>query len=133
MFDNNFTIIPKSLDAYSARMKSIAQNLSNYNTPNYKRKVVNFENELQRALDNGSEGDIKLKTSNENHIANVPNLSDVSYNTTIDNTKSDRNDGNNVDEDVEVNNLIQTNLKYTTLSRLMTYKINNYNTAIKNR
>ena len=51
MFDDiNFNLIPKTLNALSLRHTVISQNISNYNTPGYKRKYVDFESELQNAL-----------------------------------------------------------------------------------
>lgn len=129
MFDNNFKILPKALDAYTQRQKAIAQNIANFDTPNYKRKYVSFEDELQKAI--GDTNELKLKTTNSRHINNTPSLKKVQAQTLVDNNKSNRNDGNNVDIDVETTEMVQNNLRYTTVSRLMTYAINRYNTAIK--
>ncbi|BBE30994.1 flagellar basal body rod protein FlgB [Tepiditoga spiralis] len=129
MFDNNFKILPKALDAYTQRQKAIAQNIANFDTPNYKRKYVSFENELQKALSDTD--NLKLKTTDSRHINNTPSLEKVQAQTLIDKNKSNRNDGNNVDIDIETTEMVQNNLRYTTVSRLMTYVINRYNTAIK--
>ncbi|MDB5102934.1 MAG: flagellar basal-body rod protein FlgB, partial [Fibrobacteres bacterium] len=40
----------KSLDASVLRGKAIAQNLANIETPGYKRKEVNFEEQLLNAV-----------------------------------------------------------------------------------
>ena len=40
-----------SLDASAMRLKAIANNIANVNTPGYQRIEVSFENELRKALD----------------------------------------------------------------------------------
>ncbi|MDK2906672.1 MAG: flagellar basal-body rod protein FlgB [Petrotoga sp.] len=113
MFDNiNFEIIPNTMDALSLRQNVISQNIANYETPGYKRKYVDFENELQKALSEDSA--LTLKVNRDQHI-----------------NKSLRDDGNNVDPDVELVRMTQNTLKYNTLSRLMTYAIQRYETAIR--
>ena len=43
-------LVYKSLDASTLRARVTAQNLANVDTPGYKRKEVNFEDQLQDAL-----------------------------------------------------------------------------------
>ena len=43
--------VGKGLNASMLRSKAIAQNISNVQTPGFKRVEVNFEKDLQRALD----------------------------------------------------------------------------------
>ncbi|HOB15956.1 MAG TPA: flagellar basal body rod protein FlgB [Defluviitoga sp.] len=130
MFDEiNFGLIPKTLDALSLRQTVISQNISNYNTPGYKRKYVNFESELQKCL---NENDIlSLKTNNDRHINNTSSLEIIQADIKEDDSKSLRDDGNNVDPDKEFVYLIENTLKYNTLSRLMTYAIQRYDTVIR--
>ncbi len=40
----------KSLDAGAMRNRAIAQNISNINTPDYKRKEITFEDELRKVM-----------------------------------------------------------------------------------
>jgi len=50
-FDSSFQLLSKALDIASLRHKTIANNLANANTPGYHRLVVDFQGELDRALD----------------------------------------------------------------------------------
>jgi len=47
---NTRQMVYKSLDASVLRGKAIAQNLANIETPGYKRKEVDFEDQLKNAL-----------------------------------------------------------------------------------
>ncbi len=130
MFDNiNFEIIPNTMDALSLRQNVISQNIANYETPGYKRKYVDFENELQKALSEDSA--LTLKVNKDQHINNTLSLEKIQPNIQIDDSKSLRDDGNNVDPDMELIRMTQNTLKYNTLSRLMTYAIQRYETAIR--
>ncbi|MDY6894009.1 MAG: flagellar basal body rod protein FlgB [Thermotogota bacterium] len=130
MFDNiNFEMIPNTMDALSLRQNVISQNIANYETPGYKRKYVDFENELQKALSEDSA--LTLKVNRDQHINNTLSLGKIQPNIQIDNSKSLRDDGNNVDPDMELVRMTQNTLKYNTLSRLMTYAIQRYETAIR--
>jgi len=130
LFDNiNFEIIPNTMDALSLRQNVISQNIANYETPGYKRKYVDFENELQKALNEDSK--LTLKVNRDQHINNTLSLEKIQPNIQIDDSKSLRDDGNNVDPDMELIRMTQNTLKYNTLSRLMTYSIQRYETAIR--
>ncbi|POZ90124.1 flagellar basal body rod protein FlgB [Petrotoga sp. SL27] len=130
MFDSiNFEVIPNTMDALSLRQNVIAENIANYETPGYKRKYVDFEIELQKALNEDSS--LTLKVNRDQHINNTLSLEKIQPNIKIDDSKSLRDDGNNVDPDMELIRMIQNTLKYNTLSRLMTYSIQRYETAIR--
>lgn len=50
LIDTDHTkLMSKALDAYSARKKAIASNISNIDTPGYKKLEVSFEDELRKA------------------------------------------------------------------------------------
>jgi flagellar basal-body rod protein FlgB len=121
-------IIPKALDAIETRQKIYSHNIANYNTPGYKRKDVSFEEELRKAL--GDSDEIKLKSSNEKHIKNIPSINEVNYNIVEDNSRSAREDGNNVDIDIEMVKMMENTLQYNALTRLINYRLSDYKTVI---
>lgn len=94
-----YSIMKMGLDAMDQRSKVIAQNIANINTPNYKRKYVDFENTLKESLDNAK---IEVKT---------------------DETGIMRNDKNNVDLEYEKVNQAATSLQYNALVTLTNTKI----------
>ncbi|MBM7559403.1 flagellar basal body rod protein FlgB [Marinitoga litoralis] len=126
--DLYMNIIPKALDAVETRQKIYSHNIANYNTPGYKRKDVSFEEELRKAL--GDSDEIKLKSSNEKHIKNIPSINEVNYNIVEDNSRSAREDGNNVDIDIEMVKMMENTLQYNALTRLINYRLSDYKTVI---
>lgn len=130
MFDDiNFNLIPKAMDALSLRQTVISQNISNYNTPGYKRKYVEFEDELQKALD--KEATLSLRVNNPAHINNTLLAEKIQASVKVDDSKFLRDDGNNVDIDKEFTYMLENGLKYNAMTRLMTYAIQRYDTAIR--
>ncbi|GAB6189481.1 flagellar basal body rod protein FlgB [Marinitoga arctica] len=126
--DITMNIIPKALDAVETRQKIYSHNIANYNTPGYKRKDVSFEKELKKALGDSSE--IKLKTKNDKHFKNIPSLNEVKYNIIEDNSRSAREDENNVDIDIEMVKMMENTLQYNALTRLINYRLSDYKTVI---
>src|SRR5690554_1400231 len=59
-------VLKKSLTASSLRHKSISENIANVNTPNYKRQIVRFEEELSKSLATTSR--LPLSKTNSLHI-----------------------------------------------------------------
>ena len=49
---NYIDVLDKAADASSLRNKTIANNIANVDTPNYKRQDVSFASNLQEALKN---------------------------------------------------------------------------------
>jgi flagellar basal-body rod protein FlgB len=126
--DLTMNIIPKALDAIETRQKIYSHNIANYNTPGYKRKDVVFEDVLRKAL--GDSDEIKLKTDNEKHLKNIPSINEINYQVVEDNSRSAREDGNNVDIDIEMVKMMENTLQYNALTRLINYRLSDYKTVI---
>jgi flagellar basal-body rod protein FlgB len=47
-------MLANAMDAYSMRNKAIASNIANVDTPSYRRLHVNFEEQMSKAMQNGS-------------------------------------------------------------------------------
>lgn len=103
-----YEIIKKGLYASSERSKVIANNISNINTGNYKRRYVSFEETLKQ---NGEE--LNLKTSNERHLTDGTSLGEITVKE--DKTSSMRDDGNNVNLDLEKVNQAANTLMYNAM------------------
>lgn len=71
-----YSLMKMGLNAMDERGKVIAQNIANINTPNYKRKYVDFENSLTESLDNAK---IEVKTDSEGIMRNDKNNVDIEY------------------------------------------------------
>lgn len=110
---NNISILNKSLDGLWLRSKTINQNISNADTPNYKRTTVTFEDRLKEALSNNG---IRLNTTHDVHIPLSKSLEEIQPNIHIDKSYSYRFDENNVDIDVESANLAKNSIMYNAIT-----------------
>jgi flagellar basal-body rod protein FlgB len=113
MITNNRTInaLEMSLEGAVTRQKAAAHNMSNINTPGFKRLQVNFEEELKNAL-GGYNRKLRLKTTSDKHISNIPDKFVPPV--TRDYSLGLRADGNNVDIDKEMVMMAQNNIYFDT-------------------
>ena len=92
----NFPLISKLLDLHSARQRVHSQNIANVNTPNYKRREFKFESALRDAMEGGT----------ANHYKGIRGWVDRPNNTAV------RNNGNNVDIDMEMISMQENTSSY---------------------
>lgn len=109
------------LTGLAQRREAIAQNIANIDTPNYRRKTVNFEAELRRSTQARSGN---LATTNPAHIS-TPSLSAQSLLGAQGSQElsSSRRDGNNVDIDQEMIYLAETQLQYQAATNALSKKL----------
>lgn len=112
---NNINFYKKALDGTWERNKAITNNIANENTPNYKRKVVSFENQLKESIKTSK---LDLKTTNNKHIK--LNKSSFAPITSVDTSTSYRLDGNNVNIDMETGDLAKNTIMYNALVQQIT-------------
>ncbi len=126
LFNSNFYTIKTALDVSMLRHEIHAHNIANAETPGYKRRYVVFESILQKVMD---ERRLKLRVTNTKHMRlyNTP----VKPVVMVDRSTSYRNDGSNVDVDVEVVEMTKNGLRYQVLTRLMNMNIDRYNTVLR--
>lgn len=139
---NTYDLLKSGLKASNLRAKTIANNMANINTKNYKKFSVVFEENLKNESDSG----FKMRTTNDNHYTtNSSNLKrtkdshlsddENTYGNDIriqqDNSTSMRTDGNNVDLEIEKVNQAANTLKYNALITSINNKFNNLKTVIK--
>jgi flagellar basal-body rod protein FlgB len=97
MFDSvTINALSSGLDGLAARQRAIADNVANINTPNYRARVVSFENALASSVASGS-GSVAATESRSTDATNV--------------------NGNNVNLDRETLSNIETLLRYQFASR----------------
>ena len=106
--DNTYNLLKKSMDASALRGKVIANNIANINTKGYKKLYVTFEDTL-----NDSMGKNTMKTNNNKHIQTGSGSGDIAVQR--DESTSMRQDGNNVDIDLEMTNQAANTLMFNTL------------------
>ena len=126
--ENTYDLLKLGLKASNLRAKTIANNMSNINTKNYKRFSVVFEENLKNEADSG----FKMRTTNDNkHLSDDENIYGDNIQMHQDNSTSMRTDGNNVDLEVEKVNQAANTLKYYALVTGVNNKFNNLKTVIK--
>lgn len=103
IFEKLFTqsgILESAMQATQYKNKVIMENITNADTPNYKRKEVQFEGALAEAIQ-------KTKETGESHMGQV--MSNISVYTNPNSTTHDRN---GVDIETEMIALYKNSTKY---------------------
>ncbi len=96
---NIYGLMKMGLDATELRSRTIANNIANINTPNYKRRYVSFEDSLKNEISNAK---IEVKVDEDSIV---------------------REDGNNVDLESEKVNQAASSLQYNALVSLTNTKL----------
>lgn len=120
-------MLEQALSASSLRQKVISNNISNVNTPGYKKSEVLFEDMLQSAMTGDK---LPMQQTNSRHLpvqqAGIPTPKvNVIGNTSI------RTDGNNVDIDVEMANLAKNSIYYNAVVQQLSSYFSGIKSAIK--
>lgn len=122
---NYVNVLDKAADASWERNTVIANNIANVDTPNYKRKDVQFETYLQMALTGGESLDQDIKS------LDLSTLDSTVY--TDHANMSYRMDGNNVDIDTESATLAKNQIKYNAILDSMTQEFTRLRTVLASR
>lgn len=106
----NVDFYKKALDGTWERNKAITQNISNENTPKYKRQIVTFEDQLKQSI---KKNKVNLNTTHNKHIGTGPKS--FAPKLIKDKSTSYRIDGNNVNIDTESADLAKNKIMYDAL------------------
>lgn len=121
---NYINILDKAADASNLRNDLISNNIANVNTPNYKRKDINFESLLQSEL--AGEKNLSKAVASANQ-----DLTTLDPQVFTDNASlSYRLDGNNVDISTEEAYLAENQIKYQALVDLMNQEFSRYKSVL---
>ncbi|MCX7969963.1 MAG: flagellar basal body rod protein FlgB [Negativicutes bacterium] len=104
--------LEKAIQAGALRNKVIANNVANVNTPNFKRSDVDFQSQLAAALADESGDRLSMAVTSPGHMKPHRQSSRIGPVIFADNSTTMRNDGNNVDIDKEMSNLVENNIYY---------------------
>ena len=116
-----YDLIKTAIDVSSVRKNVISNNLANINTKDFKRSDVKFESILKSKVK-----PVVFKATNDKHIR----IGNQYYRIVQDRNTSLRNDGNNVDIDIEKANQAANTLMYNALVTAMNNKINLHSMVI---
>jgi flagellar basal-body rod protein FlgB len=111
-FSGTDSYIRAALSGLSARQRTIANNVANVDTPNFKASEVRFEDALRGALARRG-----VQAPDQTALNSA-----VSQPTFLDGTTT-RADGNNVDVDREMELLGETQLTYSALTQVMSTRL----------
>ncbi len=118
-------VLDKAADAAWLRNDAISNNISNADTPGYKRQDVNFEVQLAKALRNSRYQSMDAKVAN----LKTNRLKPITY--TDYSGFSYRIDGNNVDPDTEGVYLAKNQIVYQGLELSMNQEFKNLMAVMK--
>lgn len=104
-------LLNQALNASQLRNDVVANNIANVDTPGFKRSEVIFEENVRQALQKQTNND-KLKTTNSRHIQIGNYVGNISAEIRTLQGLTYRNDGNNVDIDVETASLAKNKILY---------------------
>ena len=132
-FGKNLEIMTRELDVAALRQSVIANNIANADTPNFKRSVVNFESQLQRALDSEREPRFPQVITDSRDIPfdRPMDWREVKPRRILDYLTESKNNGNNVDIEEEGTNALTNQLLYTTLVQAVTSQIQGVNIVLR--
>lgn len=118
-------VLDKAADASWIRNEALSNNISNADTPGYKRQDVDFETQLAKALHSSRYTSMDAKVHNLKFSRLIPvtykDYSGFSY----------RIDGNNVDPDTEAVYLAKNQVVYQGLELSINQEFKNLQTVMK--
>ncbi|MFC4387392.1 flagellar basal body rod protein FlgB [Gracilibacillus marinus] len=126
IFGNTIQTLQSSLNYASTKNQTIANNISNVDTPNYKSKEVVFKDALHTELDR----QFQATRTNEKHNS-FGNNNSSSYSIVTNDTTTYNHNGNNVDIDKEMTELAKNQIYYQALIDRINGKFNSLNTVIR--
>ena len=112
-FSSADAYIRAALSGLAARQRTIANNVANVDTPNFKASEVRFEDTLKSAM----------QTARPGQTPDQAALNAAVTRTTLNDATATRADGNNVDIDREMELLGETNLTYGALTQAMATRL----------
>jgi len=110
LFDNTINTLSKSLDLQLVRQTVISDNIANAETPGFKARRVDFENELQKAVEATESG------------AMGPEINQVQAQITEDPHSELGQDLNTVDMDREMAAMTKNDIQYSAGTQLINKK-----------
>lgn len=105
MQDSQLSFLENLMDVSTVKRKANADNIANYNTPNFKATKVEFESLFEASSTEG------IKVTNDKHITSFHG--EGSPLLVKDTATKDRYDGNNVDLNQEMVDMIKNNYMYS--------------------
>lgn len=116
------------LDKASLRHEVLSNNLSNFNTPGFKRSDVQVNGGFTSEFNKVSASE--LRRTNQRHLGGVSAAPNQPFSVVQDQSHSMRNDGNNVDPEREKVLLMENQLYYDSLIEAVARKLGQVRSVI---
>src|SRR5690242_14350236 len=114
--------LESALNGLAMRQSAIASNVANVDTPGYQAIRVSFEDQLQKALQPGSELKGAALAKGQMSLDGTP--TDGSVQPVVEQIGAAfRNDGNSVDIDQEMVSLSDTTMRYDAVAQLLSKRL----------
>ena len=133
-FARTLDLLNRAMDVSMLRDRVYADNLANKDVPGFKRSEVNFEAELEKALNSQNyKPSFEMAQTDSMHISNWNQLDyqKVEPRRVLDYLSSYNNDGNNVDPEHEFNLILKNQLRYTLYAQAMAFEYNQVNIVLR--
>ncbi|ASR47973.1 flagellar basal body rod protein FlgB [Paenibacillus kribbensis] len=130
--DISFQKLQAGVQAANTRQRVIANNISNVDTPYFKRSEVSFEELLQQQMD-GDVTPLRGKVTNARHFQIGPVNSIPDAMVTKDGYSVMNNNMNNVDVDREMSLMAENQLRYNAYIQEINERIKMMRTAVEGR
>lgn len=119
--DKTAVMLGKSLKAASLRYEVIADNIANIDTPGFKKSFVVFEDILRETLEGRDSS--SLRKTHPNHFGNTDSFEGIQPEVKKDDQTSLRLDGNNVDIEEEMTQLVMNTVNYNFTAQQINNKL----------
>nr|WP_050181459.1 flagellar basal body rod protein FlgB [Domibacillus robiginosus] len=124
LFSNSITSLERGLDYAALKQRTIANNIANVDTPNYKSKEVNFKKIMENNQSNfknnrTDQRHFDFSASSSSHV--IMTARNMSYN----------ENGNSVDVDAEMSKMAQNQIYYNALTDRLSSKYSSLTNIIK--
>ena len=126
LFDHTIQTLEKSLAYSSAKNRTIANNIANVDTPNFKAEKVEFKNVLTDVVN----GKIENKRTHSKHFSFQENVDQPYVIKRNKNTMYNHN-GNNVDVDQEMAELAKNQIYYQAVVDRLNGKFSNIEKVLR--
>lgn len=125
LFSGTISSLQNGLDYATTKNQTIANNIANVDTPNYKAKDVVFKDVLNQQISSG----FQAKRTHEDHL--TFGSKESSSRIVSNNSTQYNHNGNNVDIDKEMTELANNQIYYQALVDRMNGKLNSLQTVIR--
>ncbi len=134
-FTDSVDLLHRAMNVHQLRYQVSADNIANAGTPGFKRQVVNFESELQRAFE--SEADkgrqVQLTRTDDRHfsLGEPYDWREVEPRRVTDWATTAEANGSNVDAEYEAMNILKLQMSYRLLTQVQSFEFSQLRTAMR--